>query len=354
MMRSYIRRFSSSGILLSALCTFQGVSGAVALPPLNELREVIRTHVKDIPEGELDEVAGRALLERVQGRVLGEGELAGEAESDAPAVAAKQVFEPGCLYVRVGQVSLGLAPQLAAVLRDSQWTTGARGLVLDLRFAGGSEYAGAANTADLFMAEEKALIDWGSGVTRSTAKTNAWTLPVTVLVNRETRGSAEALAAVLRADNAALVIGSPTAGGAAVYREVPISGGRRLRLATSRVRVGEGQVMGAAGVRPDILVETPAASERAYLTDPYVAVVGGGEGVNRIQSSVQVKKRLTEAELVRQRRAGGGAVPAPSVASTATNAPAVVKVVRDPALARALDLIKGLAALGTGVPGSER
>lgn len=354
MMRSFIRPFSSCGILLSGLFAVPALMGAVALPPLNELREVIRTHVKDIPEGELDEVASRALLERVQGRVLGEGESVGDAESDAPAVAAKQVFEPGCLYVRVGQVSLGLAPQLAAVLRDSQWTAGARGLVLDLRFAGGSEYAGAANAADLFMGEEKALIDWGAGVTRSTAKTNAWTLPVTVLVNRETRGSAEALAAVLRADNVALVIGAPTAGGAAVYREVPISGGRRLRLATSRVRVGDGQVLGTAGIRPDILVETPAASERAYLADPYVAVVGGAEGSNRIQSSVQVKKRLTEAELVRQRRAGGGAAPTPSAATSATNSTVSVKVVRDPALARALDLIKGLAVLGPGAAGSNR
>lgn len=313
-------------------------------PPLDELRNLLKQHVHDIPQSELDSAASQALLDQVQGRILASGELVNE-EQDAPAIALKQLYAPGCLYVRVGQVSLGLAPQLAAALRDTNFTANATGLVLDLRFAGGTDYTGAANVANLFLNDEVPLLDWGNGAVRSTAKTNAWTRPVTVLVNAETTGAAEALAASLRHANISLVIGSRTAGKAAIFREVPLADGRRLRLATARVRVGEGTPLGPEGLKPDIAVKVHPQQERVYLMDPYTNIVSHSDtpgSTNSVTTAVTVRRRISEAELVRQHRSALGTQGITNE-TTATNTPA--RIVRDPVLGRALDLLRNLAVL---------
>lgn len=316
---------------------------ATVIPPLDELRSILRQHVRDLPESELDAVAAQALLSRVQGRVLEAGETLNE-ESDAEAIAEKRLYEPGCLYIRIGQVSLGLAPQLAAVLRDTNYTAGSRGIVLDLRFAGGTEYAGAANAANLLVAQDTPLLDWGNGLVRGSTQSAPPDLPVTVLVNQETRGAAEALAASLRAANVGLVLGNRTAGKAAIYREFPLADGRRIRLATARIRVGENQVLGPDGVQPDIQVRVAPEQERAYLSDPYTTITGLSTGTNQLVGSVQVRRRVTEADLVRQRRAVNEGTAVSNAAPVAATEPQP-KVVRDPVLGRAIDLIKGLAVL---------
>lgn len=306
-----------------------------SLPPLADLLKAVRENVKDSSAAEA--AAARALLEGIQGSVLGPDDP-GEPPSDAPAVVKKERLEAGPLYVRVGQVSLGLAPQLAAILRDTNLVSAANGLVLDLRFATGAEYGAAASAADLLAQPGVPLMDWGNGTAVAGGKAQPWDLPVAVLVNHGTRGAAEALAAAIRSAQAGLVIGTPTAGKAAIFRDVPLAGGLRLRLAASPVRVGDGKAIGPEGVQPDISVRTVASNDIIFLENPF-AVIGtkaGPEG-GAITNTVTVRRRVTEADLVRQRRGETNAAPTPT--------PANAKVIRDPVLARAVDLLRGLAAL---------
>lgn len=340
------------------------------LPPLRELRELIRTHVPGWSDSELDTAAAGALLTKVRGRVLAPEDIA-EPVSDAPAMVAKNLYD-GCAYVRVGQVSLALAPQLAAALNTPEFAA-ARGLILDLRFASGSDYQAAVNVVDQFVSAETTLLSWGEQKGVSTTKTNAWTRPVAVLINRETRGSAEAVAAALRQQRLAILIGGPSAGVGAVFKEVPLGEGNpnRLRLAVSMVKTADGQALSVAGVEPDILVPTRPEQDRAYLADPYTIVLsstatgGNGSGTNLITGpTTVVRKRVSEADLVRQKRdveaaVRGGAVdpvPAAPAGGTGTGAAVrptlaeVAKVVKDPVLGRAVDLLKGLALMGSQRP----
>src|SRR5439155_7468432 len=94
-----------------------------------------------------------------------------------------------------------------------------KGVVLDLRFASGEDYEAAAALADLFLATEKPLLDWAEVLKKATAKTNALSLPLTVLVNRQTAGAAEAFAAVLRQADVGLLLGTNTAGKASMGKE---------------------------------------------------------------------------------------------------------------------------------------
>lgn len=330
-----LRRLLFVALLALAPQARAATQPADALPPLADLLKAVRDHIQDPAAPE--RAAAKALLEGIQGTVLAPGSP-GEAASDAPAIARKERLESGPLYVRVGQVSLALGPQLAAILQDTNLLSAANGLVLDLRFATGTEYAAAASTADLFAEPGTPLLDWGNGPMAATPKQRPWDLPVAVLVNRETRGAAEALAAAIRAAKAGLVIGSPTAGKAAIFREVPLPDGLRLRLATAPVRAGDGRLLGPDGVQPDIAVRTIASNERTYLDDPY-AVVGASSGTDaaRLTNTVAIKRRVTEADLVRQRRGDTNEAPVSQAVPS--------RVIRDPALARAVDLLRGLAAL---------
>ena len=71
-------------------------------------------------------------------------------------------------------------------------------------------------------------MNWGNGMVRSKEKSDAIALPVAVLVNRQTAGAAEALAAVLRETGAGLILGGKTAGQAMVAQEFPLKNGDRL------------------------------------------------------------------------------------------------------------------------------
>src|SRR5207237_8535096 len=123
------------------------------------------------------------------------------------------------------------------------------------RYAEGYDDAAAAAVADLFISKERPLLNWGSGSSRAKEKADALRLPVAVLVNHQTSGAAEALAAVIRETGTGLILGSRTAGQAAVAEEFPLKNGQRLRIATAPVQLGDGTALSAEGINPDITVQ---------------------------------------------------------------------------------------------------
>jgi hypothetical protein len=192
-------------------------------------------------------------------------------------------------------------------------------------------------------------LNWGKGLVKSRTKKDAIAVPVAALVNGQTKGSAEALAAMVRQTGAGLILGSRTAGQAMVAKEYPLKNGQRLRIATARIEVGDNATISAEGVKPDIQVEVASEEERQYYTDAFkviprselmasasLSLTNQGNGTNRA-----ARRRFNEAELVRERREG---VTLDADGGDRNNEPER-PVVRDPALARALDLLKGLAVV---------
>ncbi|HTI68396.1 MAG TPA: S41 family peptidase [Candidatus Limnocylindria bacterium] len=332
------------GILLLGGVTLGAAPDLHPLPPLDDLVRVLRTNLVISP-ADFDSEAGHALVEHFGGQVLGPGE-AGEVLSDAPALAKKSTLEGGCLYVRIGQISPALAPQLTAAVADTNWLNGARGLILDLRFTGGSAFRAAAESAALFVPPNHKLLDWGEeSFLPIGATTTDWKLPIAVLVNRQTSGAAEALAGILRAESAAIIIGGTTAGRASLYRDIELADGAKLHLPVAAAKTSDGNPIPRTGLKPDIAVKVTLEQERAYLADPFITVLAGTNapsGTNVVTATVTVRKRLNEAELVRSRREetnSGG------VSDKADTTKAESKIVRDPVLARAVDMLKGLAVL---------
>jgi hypothetical protein len=353
------RMFLGAGLAAMVAWPAGGRAAEANLPDFKEVYDLIRAHLAGETEAELDQAAVQGLLAQLHAKVSLLSDGAGtNAAATGPLVVKSALFDGPIAYLRVGRVGEGLAKQAAAACKElSGGSNALKGIVLDLRNAGGMDYAAAADTADLFVSKEMPLLDWGDGLTRSKAKNDAITVPVAVLVNQQTAGAAEALAAILRETDRGLILGANTAGEATMAQDYPLKNGQRLRIATAAVKLGNGETLSVHGVKPDIQVAVNPQDEKAYLADPFkelskprtllagtpfspAAGTNAAAGTNR-----PGRGRISEADLIRERKEGKELDDTePTIRDLELQQP----VVRDPVLGRALDLIKGLSVIQQG------
>ena len=260
-------------MLLAGLGSFLGAEAKAddsTRPDFKEVYDLVRSHLAGVTEAQLNEAAVQGLVFNLSPRVaLVTNGAAAKAAAEVPLVKGSSVFEGDLLYVRVGRVRDGLAAAIKGVWAKPGTTNRLKGVVLDLRYAGGTDYAAVAAAADLFVRKEQSLLNWGNGMVQSKPDSAGIKVPVAVLVNMETVGAAEALAAVLREAGSGLILGNRTAGQAMVAQEFPLKNGEHLRIATALVQLGDGSALSEKGVKPDITVEVGAAAERMYYADAY-------------------------------------------------------------------------------------
>jgi len=316
---------------------------AVATPDFKEVQQIIREHLAGATDDTMNRAAVDGLLLALKGRALLGGANAEAGTNAIVLVSREKYFGGGIGYVRVGQIAAGLETSVRTAVEQLAATNALTGLVLDLRFASGADYAAAAATVDLVLSKEVPLMNAGQGLVNSQEKTNAIRWPVVALVNAETAEGAEALAAMLRQAGAGLVIGGRTAGRAAVMREFKLSGGQILRVAVAPVLLGDAKPLLVTGVVPDIEVAVKLEDERAFYMESLAANGGGTTTTNGVRSAR--RPRVSEADLVREKR---GEVDAETLAAARDKVEHETTVVADPALSRAVDLLKGLAVVRSG------
>jgi hypothetical protein len=362
--RDMARRFLSFFTLaltgwLATPCAW-GADTTNPAPDFKEVYDLLRTNLTGATDDNLNRAAIEGLLSRFPGKVsLVGGAADGSAMPQGGTALSKSVvIESNVAYLRIGRVAGNLANELSAAYRALTTTNKVAGIVLDLRFVVGDDSASAQATANLFASKK---IVAGSLV---------------VLVNGETRGAAETLAAALRHAGAGLIIGNPTAGEAATFKEFPLRNGERLRIATPPVKSGNGPAIPSGGLQPDIAVTVSADDERAFWENPYASPAQNnnspGVTTNNLLPFID---HISEADLVLQKQHDGKTIgtsefhtrdmdlPGPRLirrpsgdnAGDEDSAPARAAepqkpVIRDPVLARAVDLIKGLAVVHQSRP----
>ena len=336
---------------------------------LNDVFSILRTNLDGVSQRELEDAAIAGLAKALGPRVLFENNSAISASNSTP-LPAKAFGEFG--YVRLTRVNSGLDARLSKAISALDATNKLKGLVLDLRFAQGADYPAAAAVASLFISQERPLLSWNGGSAKSVSNPDAVSLPLVVLMNRETTGAAEALAAVLRDALPVLLLGNRTAGLGVTYKDFPLGDGRSLKIAGTPVEIPGKGVLPASGLTPDITVDVSLSEERAYFLDPYLVssqpapsrsvaassflddedIAASGHRLNEaelvrrqklgvvpeeaISEEPATRRRMNEAELIRERRGG-----------IAGQESARTRPLTDPALLRALDLLKALAVVRT-------
>lgn len=312
-------------------------------PPLKfeEVFNVVRTNLTDVSEAELSRVAALGLINQLGTKVQWVTNNASAPAAPDEAISRRAIFGNGFGYAQIRSVDDRLPAEFQKWLASS--TNSFRGIVMDLRYCQGDNYAAAAKVIDSFVKGGETLLKLGTNEIRSTDKSTPLDLPVAALANKETRGAAEALAALVRSTGSGLVIGSPTAGEARLFEIFTLSTGQQLKIGTVPILVGE-KPLPPKGLTPDIVVTVNSAAEKVLYQDPFRAISAAtGQpttSTNEVAAAANRARRFNEAELVRRHRAGGNLDDPDS-----TPEPPEQPVVNDPVLARALDFLKGISAL---------
>jgi len=339
-----MRRFLN--LFMPALAGWLAACGSLraemtnAAPDFKQVYDLLRTNLGGMSDEQLNTVAVEGLLKALHGRATLVGGPANRAHPQGrPELIESAVLEGDIAYLRVAQVGGSLADQLAAAYHGLASTNKIAGVTLDLRFAGGNDYAAAAATADLFTTRKMPLLKWDHEVEESRPAKELISGPLMILINSETSGAAEALAAALREADAGLILGSPTAGLAMSTRDFPLKNGQSLRIAANPVRLGDSAVI--SRVQPDITVTVSLDDERAFLKNPYgMLTPNENPAATDTNDFLAFVDHTSEADLVRQKlddgEDSGAATPPPSKGPQKP-------VIQDPVLARAVDLIRGLA-----------
>lgn len=342
-------------VIYILFATTAGLAAPAGAPPqFDEVYQLLRSNLDGVTSNNLNRDAVKGLLGQLSGQVtLVAPSTNGTALNNGELLAKTTNYDQAYAYMRVGTVESGLAQKIFATWRDLGGKAKLKGVILDLRFAGGTDYAAAAAAADCFLDSTQALLNWGAGSASATRKTNAINVPLAILVNSQTTGAAEAMAAVLRDADTGLILGGTTAGQADIFKEFSLSNGDKLRIATAPVKLGDGTAL-SHGVKPDIIVSADLADERAYLADPYKVLHPAPvpeKGID--QSTNEQRHPANEAELVREHRDGISNDESDDEMSDqlAVPEPPSRPVIEDATLARALDLLKGLAVIQQSHPG---
>lgn len=183
-------------------------------------------------------------------------------------------------YLRISQFSDTTAKDLRRELAHLNRSTagGIRGLVLDLRDNPGGVLDAAVDVADSFL--DAGLIVTASGRTRdATFRHDAAPgdllagAPLVILVNGGSASASEIVAGALQAHRRATVVGTRTFGKGSVQTVMPLSGGRAIKLTTSRYFTPSGASIQGQGITPDVDLE-PGDADAGLLQA--VRLLGSG------------------------------------------------------------------------------
>lgn len=228
---------------------------------------------------------------------------------------------------------------LAAQL--DQWTgQDAQGIILDLRNNVAPDDLDGAAQVDAFFARdhdspfviESSSVPFAPGLSFHPAR--SFPRPMVVLIDHDSKGAAEALAASLQRQGA-LLIGQPTPGKVAWFVQKTLSTGQVLRYLGAFVYLPDRTELWNHPVTPDITLTVHDDTEKAAM-----ALIDQG-GVMEVIGEADGRHRMSEAALVQGENPEEDAY----LATLEKNSPAgrlKVPVIRDTALISALDSLKAI------------
>jgi carboxyl-terminal processing protease len=189
-------------------------------------------------------------------------------------------------YLDFAQFTQGSGAQLRAQV-EKVLHAGAQGLILDLRFNGGGLLAQAIKVASIFIPDGTIVSTDGRAQTRQVYVAAGGaipaSIPLVVLVNRDTASSAEIVTAALQDHGRARVIGTHTYG-KGVFQEIQnLSNGGALEMTVGEFFTPSGRNLGGGG------------DKRGAGVTPNVDVAENTKGTEDRQ--LQVAEKTVAAEL---------------------------------------------------------
>lgn len=149
---------------------------------------------------------------------------------------------------------------------------GAKHFILDLRSpAAPGEFETAAAMLELFLPRGTLLFKLkqlgnNDAQLMLSRREPAWNGSLVVLIDNETSNIAETIAAVLKHQRRALLIGSQTRGATVRYESVPLDNGMKLRFARAEVLLADDSSVFRKGITPDFAVNLDEKTKQNIFT----------------------------------------------------------------------------------------
>ena len=158
-------------------------------------------------------------------------------------------------YARLATFSEGSSVALRRAVRKLQGR-GAQGLVLDLRGNGGGLLEEAVLNASIFLPKGETVVSTDSRsqghAVYKTKGDNLPSLPIVVLIDRNTASAAEILTAALADDAGAKTVGTRSYGKGVFQQEIDLSNGGALKLTVGEYFTPDGTNLAGKGIHPDV------------------------------------------------------------------------------------------------------
>jgi hypothetical protein len=288
-----------------------------------------------LSEIELDRATLEGLLKRLgHGVMLLPDRAAAPTETASPFYS--EVLAGHIGYLRLGTLAIANLQAMDAALKNFPGQK-VDALILDLRASPPTnDFATAAEFAKRFCPKGRKLFVLRKPAAKqerifSSERDPSYQGLMMVLTDGDTAGAAEALAAVLRLYEKAIIIGQSTAGRAVEYSDLPLPSGKILRVAVGEIILPEAKPLFPEGVNPDLAVEMPIAEKRLIFQESMT------KGMSRFVFENE-RPHLNEAALL------AGTNPELEAIEAAQHARGSEKAaLRDPVAQRAVDLVTSLA-----------
>lgn len=215
--------------------------------------------------------------------VPGMGPVTVQLPLNVPTVFGATIVKPGVGYLRIASFQPSTPRELDDAVTDLRMR-GMRSLIIDLRgnlggsFMAGVEVARRLLPAGLIVTTHGQRPEVDNQVYSSDSGMNAIDVPLVVLIDTETASAAEVVAAALKDNNRATLVGMPSFGKGTVQYPLPLSSlddvdamGRprsksgAVRVTIARLVAPRGGPINGLGVTPHVVIADPARQEREAI-----------------------------------------------------------------------------------------
>jgi carboxyl-terminal processing protease len=167
----------------------------------------------------------------------------------------------GIGYIKILEFQQHTSDELTMAIKKLLKDEAKKGLILDLRNNPGGLLDTAISAAELFLKKDSLIVSTKgrnpqqSAVLKSQVIRPYIGFPMVVLVNRGSASGSEILAAALKDNKRAVIVGEKTFGKGSVQIVMPLKDGSAVRLTTSLYVTPAGNIINDKGVDPDIEIK---------------------------------------------------------------------------------------------------
>ncbi len=188
-----------------------------------------------------------------------------------------QMLDDNIAYIKIKDFNTNTVEQFESALASAV-SSGAAGLVIDVRNNGGGTMKSVAKIIDMIVPEGPIVSSTNKdNETKVMYKSDSAevNIPISVLVNKNTASASELFAAALRDYNKAKLVGANTYGKGVMQDIYQLSDGSAIKITTGKFNPPTSENFNGVGLKPDFVVELTAEQEKLWYdldfsTDPQI------------------------------------------------------------------------------------